>query len=148
MDIQFQVQFSDEGLGSALVAAVAYTVIRILAKLLTAFMPTSVILALLGALMWLGAALYLFVVVTWQRDDNWLAAGLLVGVSLLVGALIADFVSGVVDTSSVSGAALATSSAVVGLLLRTAVIVPLSGGLTAGARWLTDELRRNGVTNP
>ena len=148
MDIQFQVQFSDEGLGSALVAAVAYTVIRILAKLLTAFMPTSVVLALLGALMWLGAALYLFVVVTWQRDDNWLAAGLLVGVSLLIGALIADFVASVVDTSSVSGAALATSSAVVGLLLRTAVIVPLSGGLTAGARWLTDELRRNGVTNP
>ena len=145
MDIQFQLQFSDEGLGSALVAAVAYTVIRILAKLLTALGPTSAILALLGALMWLGAALYLFIVLTWQRDDNWLAAGILMGVSLLLGAVIADFVTSVVDTSSVSAAALATGSAAVGLLLRTLVIVPLSGGLTAGARWLTGELGRNGV---
>lgn len=146
MDIQFQLQFSDEGLGSALVAAVAYTVIRILAKLLTALAPTSAILALFGALMWLGAALYLFVVLTWQRDDSWLAAGMLMGVSLLLGAVIADFVTSVVDTSSVNAAALATGSAAVGLVLRTLVIVPLSGGLTAGARWLTGELRRNGVT--
>ena len=146
MDIQLQLQFSDEGLGSALVAALAYTVIRILAKLVTALAPTSAILALLGALMWLGAALYLFIVLTWQRDDNWLAAGMLMGVSLLFGAVIADFVSNVVDTSSVSAAALATGSAAVGLVLRTLVIVPLSGGLAAGARWLTGELRRNGVT--
>ena len=143
MDIKLQVQFSDEGLGSALLAAVAYTVIRILAKLITALAPTSAMLALLGALMWLAAAFYLFVVVTWQRDDNWLAAGLLMGLSLLIGALIADFIAGVVDMSSVSAAALATTNALIGLVLRALILVPLSGGLTAGARWLTSELRRN-----
>lgn len=143
-----QFKFSDEGLGSALVAAGAYTVIRVFSKILTALAPTSAILGLLGALMWLGAALYLFVVITWQRDDNWLAAGILMGVSLLVGALVADFISGVVDTSSVTGAVLATTSASVGLVLRTLIIVPLSGGLTAGARWLTSELERNGVISP
>ncbi|HKW49568.1 MAG TPA: hypothetical protein VJN70_19080 [Gemmatimonadaceae bacterium] len=148
MDIQLQFKFSDEGLGSALVAAGAYTVIRVFSKILTALAPTSAILGLLGALMWLGAALYLFVVITWQRDDNWLAAGILMGVSLLVGALVADFISGVVDTSSVTGAVLATTSASVGLVLRTLIIVPLSGGLTAGARWLTSELERNGVISP
>ena len=144
MDIQFQ--FSEEGIGTAMLGAVAYTVIRILAKLVTALAPTSAILALLGALMWLGAALYLFVIITWQRDDSWLAAGLLMGLSLLVGAVIADFVSGIVDTSSISAAALATANAAVSLLLRTILLIPLSGGLTAGARWLTSELRR-GATN-
>jgi hypothetical protein len=148
MDISFQIQFSDEGVGTALLSAVAYTVIRILAKLVAALAPTSAIVALVGALMWLGAALYLFIVVTWQRDDSWLAAGLLMGVSLLVGAVIADFVSGVVDTSSVSAASLATANAAIGLLLRTIIIVPVAGGLTAGARWLTSELRRNGITAP
>lgn len=146
MDIQFQFQFSEEGIGTALLGAVAYTVIRILAKLVTALAPTSAILALLGALMWLGAALYLFVIITWQRDDSWLAAGVLMGLSLLFGAVIADFVSGIVDTSSISAASLATMNAAVGLLLRTILLVPLSGGLTAGARWLTSELRR-GATN-
>jgi hypothetical protein len=148
MDMQLQLQFSDEGVGTAFLAAVAYTVIRILAKLVTALAPTSAMLALLGALMWLGAAFYLFVVITWQRDDNWLAAGLLMGVSLLIGALIADFVAGIVGTSSIDGAALATASAALGLVLRTIVIVPLSGGLTFGARWLTAELRRNGAITP
>jgi|SRR5690349_4893619 hypothetical protein len=142
MDISFQIQFSEEGVGTALLSAVAYTVIRILAKLVAALAPTSAILALLGAFMWLGAALYLFIVITWQRDDSWLAAGLLMGVSLLVGAVVADFVSGIVDTSSISAAAFATANAALGLLLRTILIVPLSGGLTAGARWLTSELRR------
>lgn len=142
MDIQVQFQFSDEGLGSAVVAAGAYAVIRTVSKLLTAFAPTSAILGLFGALMWLGAALYLFIVITWQRDDNWLAAGFIVALSLFVGALVADFIAGIVDTSSVSGAALATTSASIGLIIRTLIIVPVSGGLTAGARWLTTELGR------
>ena len=145
MALQIQFQFSDAGLGSAFAAGLTYTAVRTLARVVTAVVPTSALLALLGALIWLAAALWLFFVVTWQRDDSWLAAGAIMGASLLCGGLAADFLSSGFDTGSISQAVLSTGAASLGLLFRAALLVPLAGGFVFGARWLTTELRGDGA---
>jgi len=138
MDIE--IEFSSAGIASALVTAVGYAGVRTLAKLITAIVPQSAVLALLAALMWLAAALYVFFVMTWQRDDSWLAAGLVIGLTLLCGGVIADLIAELVTTASLTQALMGTASAALGLLVRTLLLVPLSGGCVFGARWLTREL--------
>ena len=140
MDIQIEIEFSRDGLGSALGAAITYMGVRTLARMVNAVLPTSAVVSLIGAVLWLAAALWLFFVITWQRDDNWLAAGIIIGLSLLCGGLVADFVTGLVTTASITQTVMGTASAAVGLLLRTLVLIPLSGGCVLGARWLTREL--------
>jgi len=139
MDIE--IQFSRDGVGTMVVPGLAYAGVRTLSKLLPSLVPTSVTLAMLGAILWLAAALYLFFIVTWQRDDNWLAAGLILGACMFAGALSSDFIVGLLDTNSLSGAVLSTVGSLVGLLVRTLVLILASGGLVWGARWLTSELR-------
>ena len=143
--MQIKIQFEDAGAASALFPALIYAGLRTLAKLLTAIVPTSAAVALIAALLWLAAALYFFVAITWNREDNWLAAGIIIGVSLLCGGLVADFMAGLVGLGSVSAAALATAGTVLGLLVRTIIVVPLSGGFVAGARWIVTEIRRSGA---
>jgi hypothetical protein len=138
MDIE--IEFSRAGLSSALMTAVGYGGVRTLAKLVTAIVPTSAVLALIASLMWLAAALYVFFVVTWQRDDNWLAAGLIIGLTLLCGGVVADLLAQLVTTASLTQTLIGTANYSVGLLLRTILLVPLSGGCVFGARWLTTEL--------
>jgi len=145
MDVNIELDFSPAGLRSAIGAAVTYGAVRTFARLLTAVLPTSAIVALLSALLWLAAAVWLFIVVTWQRDDNWLAAGLIIGVSLFMGGLVAGFLSSLIDTTSLSSAVVATTMAFLGLLIKSIILVPLSGGCVFGARWLTGELRGDGA---
>ncbi|HEY2378233.1 MAG TPA: hypothetical protein VGH98_19810 [Gemmatimonadaceae bacterium] len=143
MDIQ--IQFSRDGVGSVVVPGLAYAGVRTLAKLLPSIVPTSATLALLGALLWFAAAIYLFFVVTWQRDDNWLAAGLLIGLVIFGGALAADFLVGMLDMGSLARSMPGMLESSVGLILRTLVLIPASGGVVAGARWLTAEIGRGGA---
>jgi len=137
MDIE--IEFSHAGFSSAFTTAIGYAGVRTLAKLIPALVPMSALVSFLGALIWLAAALYLFFVVTWQRDDSWLAAGLIIGLTLLVGGVAADLVTQVL-TAPLTQALSGTANASFGLLLRTIVLIPLSGGCVWGARWLTTEL--------
>jgi len=137
MDIE--IEFSHAGFSSAFTTALGYAGVRTLAKLIPALVPMSALVSFLGALIWLAAALYLFFVVTWQRDDSWLAAGLIIGLTLLVGGVAADLVTQVL-TAPLTQALSGTANASFGLLLRTIVLIPLSGGCVWGARWLTTEL--------
>lgn len=142
-----QVQFARVGAKSALGPALAYCGVRAFSRLLTALVPTSSLLALLGALLWFASVLYLFVFLTWQRDDNWLAAGIIFGGALFGGGLFADLLVRLYDTGSPINAALSTVTNSLGLVLRTIVLVPLSGACVAGARWLTTELRGDGAVD-
>ncbi|HEY7234118.1 MAG TPA: hypothetical protein VH539_08200 [Gemmatimonadaceae bacterium] len=144
--MEIQVQFARLGAKSALGPALAYTGVRAFSRLLTALVPTSGLLALLGALLWFASVLYLFVFITWQRDDNWLAAGIIIGSTLFGGGLFADLIVRLYDTGSPTQAVLSTATNSLGLVLRTIALVPLSGGCVAGARWLTTEIR--GATEP
>src|ERR1051325_7735270 len=89
--IELRIEIDDEG-PSALAPAIAYAAIRTLAKLLTQLAPMSAFTALITTLFWLAAAIYLFVVLTWMRDDNWLGGGLIIGATLFCGGTIAELV--------------------------------------------------------
>ena len=130
---------------SALAPAVAYAAVRTLAKLLTQLAPMSAFTALLTTLFWLSAALYVFGVVTWKRDDNWLGGGIIVAATLFVGGALAEIVGHVVQPGALGEAIATTGSALVALFIRSLVLAPLSGLFVFGARWLTEELRSSDV---
>ena len=141
-EIDFQgvrIEFASEGAAPVVMPALAYTGVRVAAKLLTAFVPMSAAMAFLTTILWLVAALYLFVVVTWQRDDNWLAAGLLIAGTFVGGGLLADIVGVALAPASIGD----VTGAFTQMVVRALLIVPLSGGAVAGARWLTGELSRS-----
>jgi len=144
LDFQgIRVEFTSEGAAPVVMPALAYTGVRVAAKLLTAFVPMSAAMAFLTTILWLAAALYLFVVVTWQRDDNWLGAGLLIAGTFLVGGLIADAFGVVLAPASFGDAVLGVGAGFTQMIVRALLIAPLSGGAVAGARWLTNELIRS-----
>jgi hypothetical protein len=103
------------------------------------------IVSLVSALIWLAAAVYLFVVITWYRDDNWLGAGVIIASTFFVGGLVGDTIVRVVQTASVGDTLYAIASMMLVMLIRAVVLVPLSGGFVAGARWLTAEARRSDI---
>src|SRR5579884_3109255 len=80
-----RVEFASDGATSMFIPVVIYTAVRVVAKLATALLWMSAGMAFLTTVVWLVAAIYLFVVVTWQRDDNWLAAGILIAATFLGG---------------------------------------------------------------
>jgi hypothetical protein len=142
--IELRVVFDEEG-ASALRPAVAYAAVRTLAKLLTQLMPMSAFTALLTTLFWLAAAIYVFGVVTWQRDDNWLGAGIIVAATLFCGGAIAELVGRVVQPGTFGETMIATGNGLVALLVRTLILLPIAGLFVFGARWLTHEIRRSDV---
>ena len=143
MDVR--IEFARADAESALLPALGYVAVRAVARLLTALLPMSTFVALLAALLWFAAALYLFVVVTWQRDDTWVAAGIIIGATVLCGGVVADCVSRLIGPDPLGKALLASAGAALWLVLRAVVVAPLAGGFVAGARWITGEVRRSGV---
>jgi hypothetical protein len=143
--IPFRVEFDANGGRSALFPVVGYCAVRALAKLMSALAPMGAIVSLVSALIWLAAAVYLFVVITWYRDDNWLGAGVIIASTFFVGGLVGDTIVRVVQTASVGDALYAIASMMLVMLIRAVVLVPLSGGFVAGARWLTAEARRSDI---
>ena len=139
---ELRIAIDDEG-PSAMLPAIAYAAIRTLAKLLTQLAPMSAFTALLTTLFWLAAAIYLFFVLTWMRDDNWLGAGLIIGATLFCGGAIAELIGHVVQPGSLGDMVTAVGTGLVGLLVRSLILVPLAGGAVFGARWLTHEIRRS-----
>jgi hypothetical protein len=138
-----RVDFAGEGSAPLSTPVLAYVAVRLVAKLVTTFLPMSATMAFVTTIFWFAAALYLFVVVTWQRDDNWLAAGLLIAGTFLGGGVIADAVGRVLSPGSFGDAVLGVGGSFIQMLIRAVLIAPLSGGAVAGARWLTSEVRRS-----
>jgi len=139
-----KIEFDYEG-PSAMVPLVGYAAVRTLAKLLTQLAPMSAFTALLTTLFWLAAAIYVFGVVTWKRDDNWLGGGIIVAGTLFIGGALAEIVGHVVQPGAIGEAVVATGSALVALFIRSLILAPLSGLFIFGARWLTEELRSSDV---
>ena len=138
-----RIEFASDDSASVFTPAVAYAGVRVGAKLLTVLVPMSSFTAFLTTLAWLAAAIYLFIVVTWQRDDNWLGAGILIGATFLGGGLVAELFGRLIGPGSLGDAALALTSNAFQMVVRALLLVPLSGGFVAGARWLTGEARRS-----
>jgi hypothetical protein len=136
------------GSASPLVPALTYGGVLSVANLLLGLAPNNVVVALLSLLAWVAAGLFLFVVVTWYRDDDWLAAGFLLGLSVVLGALVADVIARVVATGSVGEAVFVGASASMALLVRAVIFVPVCGGVVTVARWATRVIRKRGASAP
>jgi hypothetical protein len=140
-----RVEFASSGATSLFIPVVIYTAVRLVAKLATALLWMSASMAFLTTIVWLAAAIYLFVVVTWLRDDNWLGAGILIAATFLGGGLTAEVFRLLVAPGAFSDVVLAIASSFLQMFIRSLLLVPLAGGLVAGARWVTGELRRSGA---
>lgn len=130
------------GSASPLVPALTYGGVLTVANLLLGLAPNNVVVVLLSLLAWVAAALFLFVVVTWYRDDDWLAAGFLLGLSVVLGGLVAEVIARVVATGSLGEAVFVAASASMALLVRAVIFVPLCGGVVTVARWTTRAIRK------
>lgn len=130
------------GQRSPLLPAGLYVGALTLANLATTLAPGSALVALATGLLWLAAVIALVVIVTWYRDDDWLAAGFLIGLAVLVGELVATLAISIVSTRSLGPALFSAVGSVSAVFVRAIILVPLSGGCVALARWITRRLRR------
>ena len=129
------------GAASPLVPGVTYGGVLAVVNVALGLAPHNIALALLGLFAWLAAGVFLFVVVTWYRDDDWLAAGFLLGLSVVIGSLVADMIARVIEVHSIGEAVFAAAGASMALLVRAVILVPVCGGIVAAARWLTRVIR-------
>ena len=104
-----------------------------LANLLALLAPNSAVLALLATLIWFAAALAVFVLVTWLRQDHWLTAGFILGLTPVVARTVSDAIAHLGTLPSFDNST--------ALLVRAIIAVPLCGGVVFGARWLTNLIR-------
>ena len=125
------------GAGSPLVPALGYAVAAIVANLVATVAPDQPLLLVLALLLWAVAGLMFFVVVTWFRSDDWLAAGFLISLTLLLGAWVGNLVADVIVQRSVAPAILAAPAMFLGVVVRGAIGIPVFGGLVALLRGLT-----------
>ena len=143
--LDFRIEFDGPEAASALLPAAVYTMVRTVAKLLTTLAPMSASAAFLTSLLWLVAAVYVFSIVTWFRDDSWLAAGMIIALTVFLGGVVADLAGRLVMPAGLVAGLVGAASATATMFIRALILMPLAGGVVAGARWLTDELKRSGA---
>lgn len=117
---------------SPIAFALPVGILLTVANLLPSLAPTSALLALIAVLVWFPVALASFVLVTWFRDDQWLTAGFIVGLTPVVAKLVSELI--------VRNDLFVTADPSVDLLLRAVIAVPICGGVVFGARWLTTRI--------
>lgn len=130
------------GAASPLVPALAYAGAALAASLVARLAPARPGIVAAALALWAAAGLLLFVVVTWYRDDDWLAAGFLLALTLLLGGWAADLIAEGVAARSVGGAVFAAAGALLPVLLRAAITVPMAGAIVTVARWVTRRVQR------
>lgn len=136
------------GAASPLVPALGYGGCILASSLLVAADPTSVLFAILALLLAAVATIALFAIVTWYRDDDWLAAGFLFGLTTMISGAVADVVVGMIQTGSIGGAVLTSVGMLFALGVRSLIAVPMSGGIIALARAVTRKIRAGFVHRP
>ena len=130
------------GDASPLAPAGGYVGAAILANVGITLLPEQPVVVVLALLLLLVAGVLLFIVVTWYRDDDWLAAGFLLAVTVMLGAWIADAVAEAVSQGSIAAVVFAAPGAMLAFVVRSVVSVPVAGGIITLARWVTRRRRR------
>ena len=130
--------FERLGAASPLVPALGYAAVAGLANLVTTVAPEQPPLLVVAALLaWAAAGVTFLIVVIWFRDDDWLAAGFLISVTLLVSAWLGNIAAEVVTLRSVAPVIVGAPAMFLGVLLRGAIGIPIFGGIVALLRRLT-----------
>ena len=127
----------DSGEVTPLATGGAYAVATIALNVFVAIMADNILVVLLGFFSWIAMSVLFFVVVTWFRDDDWLASGFLLGISAILSIVIANAVSGAIGERSLAPLIAAAPSMFFAVITRGIILVPLAGGAVALARRLT-----------
>lgn len=127
----------DSGEVTPLATGGAYALATILLNVFVAIMADNILVVLLGFLSWIAVSILFFVVVTWFRDDDWLASGFLLGISAILSTVVANAVSGAIAERSVAPLIAAAPSMFFAVLTRGIILVPLAGGAVALGRRMT-----------
>jgi hypothetical protein len=143
--LELKVRFDEPDATPALLPALIYVGVRAVARLLTTLAPLSAAMALLTSAVWIVVAFFLFAVLAWWREDNWLGAGIIFASTVLCGGLIAELMGRVLLPGPLVEAVIAMGNASMWMAFRAIILVPLAGGAVAGARWLTHEGRQSGA---
>jgi hypothetical protein len=130
------------GNASPMITAGLYTAVAVLIALIHRFWSTNVALALVAFAAGIVAFIGLFIVVTWYRDDDWLAAGFLFALTVYLGNMFAEMLVAVIASRNLGAAVFQAGTASMGTLLRAAITVPISGGIITLARKLSAAWKR------
>lgn len=122
------------GQASPFVPALSYFVVILITDLASWLAPGVVAVRVVAQAVWILTAILVFVVVTWYRDDDWLAAGFLLGMTMLLSAWVAFVVWRTLLTGAFVDALVWSVAAPLVLLLRALFVVPLWGVAVVVAR--------------
>ena len=136
------------GAASPLVPALGYGLCVLVSALLVAADPDSLLLAVLSLLLSVSALLALFVIITWFRDDDWLAAGFLFGITTMLAGAAAGVVVGILQTGSLGGAIVTSAGMLMAVVFRALIAVPIAGGVIALARFVTRKVKTGYAHQP
>lgn len=117
--------------------ALGYGACVLVSTLLLAADAENLLLASIGVLLYGAALLTFFVIVTWYRDDDWLAAGFLFGITTMLAGAVAGVVVGVLETGSIGGAIVTAVGMLMAVVVRSILAVPIAGGIIALVRSIT-----------
>lgn len=121
---------------SPLLPALLYTATAWLANLVATLAPNSVALLLPAILLWAIVGVMFVVVVTWFRTDDWLAAGFLLGLTLILSGWTANLLAEAVTQRSIVPVIFGAPAMVLGVVVRAVISVPVLGGGVALLRWI------------
>lgn len=139
------------GQSSPLVPALSYFVVLILTHLATWLAPELALVRLVAVALWLLTALLVFVTVTWYRADDWLAAGFLLGMTMLLSAWVDFLLLRTLATGALADALVWSVAAPLTLLFRALLVVPIWGAAVVVARRISGHFagrRRAGAIAP
>jgi hypothetical protein len=129
------------GSTSPIVLGAVYTISSSVVTVIDAVIPENAAGSALVAILFTTVLGLLFVTVTWFREDDWLAAGVLMTL-IMYAALAAQAFLLILLRGGIGPAAIWTAVTVSGAIIYAILSAPVIGGLVALARKLTRESRR------
>ena len=129
------------GAASPLVPALGYAAVAWLANVVATLAPEQPLILLAVLLLWAISGVLFLVIVIWFRTDDWLAAGFLISITLLLSAWVGNLMAEVIAQRSVAPAIAGAAGMLLGVVIRGVIGVPVFGGLVALLRWLTRKPR-------
>ena len=131
------------GSASPVVLGSAFTVCFVFLTALDEAIPDNALGYAFSNILFLTALGGLFVIVTWYREDDWLAAGVLITLIVFVAGAFQATVR-VIFHDGVGPAAIWGAVTIIGAIIYLIIFAPVAGGLVALARSLTREANRQG----
>jgi hypothetical protein len=138
--INLRTLLQKSGSTSPIALGALYTLSVVVLTAIDALMGENPAVSAIVVFLSIGVLCLLFATVTWFRDDDWLAAGVLITLSLYAAMAAQGFLL-VLLRGGIGPAALWSAVTVGGAIIYAILMAPVVGGLVVLARRLTREWR-------